>query len=203
MADSKDFQLGNKARDLLIYTFKVTKPVSEKSMETKEVLSVMLKLRDMEPAEVKKFCDDAAKRMQRVTDKQGYPKSTVHSYIGVLRGAATNIVKNVQLANDCRFETEYDERLRLINEVLRDCNLMLQLIDVSLDLEYINLKRSKHWTKMVTDVKYMTLSWKKKDGTRAAALRKNEEAARNAEFARAIAAAFAEAGVSPRKGTER
>lgn len=193
MADNKDFQIGNKAKDLLIYSFQVTKPVSDKSMETKDVLTTMLKLKDMKPEEVKSFCETASERLRRSSDKQGFPKSAVHSYIKLIRETAVGIVTNIQMANDCRFETEYEKRLMLIDEVLKGCNLMLQLILISLELDYINIKRSKYWTKMVTDVKYMTLSWKKKDSERAEAIRKSEKEAGYARFAHIIADAVKEA----------
>lgn len=193
MADNKDFQIGNKAKDLLIYSFQVTKPVSDKSMETKDVLTTMLKLKDMKPEEVKSFCETASERLRRSSDKQGFPKSAVHSYIKLIRETAVGIVTNIQMANDCRFETEYEKRLMLIDEVLKGCNLMLQLILISLELDYINIKRSKYWTKMVTDVKYMTLSWKKKDSERAEAIRKSEKEASYARFAHIIADAVKEA----------
>ena len=193
MADTKDFQIGNKAKDLLIYSFQATKPVSDKSMETKDVLTTMLKFRDMKPEEVKDFCTAASERLKRSADKQGFPKSTVHSYIKLIRETATGIVTNIQMANDCRFETEYEKRLMLIDEVLRGCNLMLQLILISLELGYINIKRSKYWTKMVTDVKYMTLSWKKKDSERLESIRKAEKTSEYARFAHIIADAIKEA----------
>lgn len=193
MADNKDFQIGNKAKDLLIYTYTVTKPVSDKSMESKEVLSTMLKLKEMKPDEVKEFCEAAADRLKKSVDKQGYPKSAIHSYIKVIRETATNIVTYIQIANDCRFETEYEKRLLLIDEVLKSCNLMLQLIEISLELGYINIKRCKHWTKLVTDVKYMTLSWKKKDSGRAEELRKAEKTSEYTRFAHIIANAIKEA----------
>lgn len=190
MADNKDFQIGNKAKDLLIYSVNVTKPISDKSMETKEVLSTMLKLKEMEPAEVQAFCEDAANRLRRSVDKQGFPKSTVHSYIKIIRDTALGIVANIQSANDCHFETEHEKRLMLIDEVLRGCNLMLKLIEISLEQNYINMKRCKHWTKMVTDVKYMTLSWKKKDSGRAEAMRTAERTSDFERQAEILAAAI-------------
>lgn len=193
MADNKEFQIGNKAKDLLVYSINVTKPVSDKSMESKDVLSTMLKLKDMKPDEVQAFCASAADTLKKSTDKQGYPKSTVHSYIKIIRETALGIVTNIQMANDCRFETEYDRRLTLIDEVLRGCNLMLQLIEISLELGYINMKRCKHWTKLVTDVKYMTLSWKKKDSGRAEELRTAEKTAEFNRLAQILAAAMREA----------
>ena len=192
MADTKDFQLGNKAKDLLIYSFQATKPISDKSMETKDVLSTMLKLRDMPPEEIKDFCTATAERLKRSAEKQGFPKSTIHSYIKLIRETATSLVTNIQMANDCRFDTEYDTRLALIEAALKDCNLMLQLILISLELGYVNIKRCKHWTKMVTDVKYMTLSWRKKDSERAENIRKAEKAGEYARFAHIIADAIKE-----------
>lgn len=191
----KEFQIGNKAKDLLIYTFTVTKPASEKSLETKDVLSTMLKLKSMKPEEVQAFCADAADRLKRSSGKQGFPKSTIHTYIRLLRETAVNIVVSIQMANDCRFEVEYDKRLSFIDEALKGCNLMLQLINISLELGYIAIKRSQHWTKLVTDVKYMSLSWKKKDSVRAESLRSaalaKEQAKEDERIARVIAAVMA------------
>ena len=194
MPDNRAFQVGNKAKDLLIYSISVTKPVSDKNMETRDVLSTMLKLKEMNLDEVREFCEAAADRLRHRADRQGYPKSTVHSYIKTIRETALGIVVNIQAANDCRFDTEYDRRLNLIDEVLRGCNLMLCLIEISLELKYINIKRCRYWTKMVTDVKYMTLSWRKKDSERAENIRKAKETDECMRLARIIAAAIKEAG---------
>ena len=133
---TKDFQIGNKAKDLLIYTFTVTKPSSEKSLESKDVLSTMLKLKTMKPEEVQAFCSDAAERLRRSSGKQGFPKSTIHTYIRLLRETVVNIVVSIQMANDCRFEVEYDKRLAFIDEALKGCNLMLQLRLIILRQKY-------------------------------------------------------------------
>lgn len=137
MAENKDFQIGNKAKDLLIYTFKVTKPVGDKSIDAKGILETILKLKGMPPDNIYQFCDEAADKLKRSADKQGFPKSTVHTYIKLIRATAVQVVVNVQMANDCRFETEYGKRLMHIDEVLKNCNLLLQLIEISLELEYI------------------------------------------------------------------
>lgn len=193
MAETKDYQLANKAKDLLIYSFRVTKPISDKSMETKDVLSTMLKLKSMKPEEVQAFCTSASDKLRRSASKQGFPKSAVHSYIKLIRETATDIVVSVQMANDCKFETEYEKRLGYLNQLLKDCNLMLQLILVSLELGYINIKRSEYWTKLVTDVKYITLSWRRKDTARAEKLRETQKSEEYALFAHMIADAIKEA----------
>ena len=48
-------------------------------------------------------------------------------------------------------------------------------MEISQALGYISVKRMGHWTKLITDVKYMTLAWKKKDTERAKTLRRQEE----------------------------
>lgn len=155
----------------------------------------MLKLKTMKPEEVQVFCADAADRLKRSSGKQGFPKSTIHTYIRLLRETAVNIVVSIQMANDCRFEVEYDKRLAFIDEALKGCNLMLQLINISLELGYVSIKRSQHWTKLVTDVKYMSLSWKKKDSVRAESLRSaalaKEQSKEDERIARVIAAVMA------------
>ena len=78
MAENKDFQIGNKAKDLLIYTFKVTKPVGDKSIDTKDLLAVFLKVKEMPPDNVTQYCEEIADKLKRSSDKQGFPdrKST-------------------------------------------------------------------------------------------------------------------------------
>ena len=84
-------------------------------------------------------------------------------------------MKNIHAANDCSFQTEYDRRLDLVHAALNDCNLLLKLVEISQSLGYISIRRMGHWTKFITDVKYMTLAWKKKDSERAKNLRRQEE----------------------------
>ena len=47
-------------------------------------------------------------------------------------------------------------------------------MEISQALGYISMKRMGHWTKLIADVKYMTLAWKKKDSERAKGLRQQE-----------------------------
>lgn len=121
----KEYLLGNKAKELLIHTTKLT-------MNTKL-----------------------------------FPKSVRFTYAHELQRTATAILKNIHSANECLFQTEYEKRLELIKQVLDDCNLMLQLLEVCLELGFIDTNRTKHWSNLVLNIKYMSASWKKKDGERA------------------------------------
>ena len=65
--------------------------------------------------------------------------------------------------------------LELIKAVLDDCNFFLQLLEICVELEYIDLRRCEHWTGLVLNVKYMCAAWRKKDSERAKSLMAKEE----------------------------
>ena len=77
--------------------------------------------------------------------------------------------------------TEYKNRIRKINDVLDDCGLLLDYIQICLEEKIIDIKTSAAWTQKVTDVKYMAAAWKKKTQELA---RKPEAERRAAEDAR-------------------
>ena len=101
MADQKQYPLGNKAKDLLIHTTKLT-------MNTNL-----------------------------------FPKSMRFSYSIPLQNISMDILRNVHAASECMFETEYKKRLELIKQVLDDCNLMLKLLEVCLELGFIDTMAGK------------------------------------------------------------
>lgn len=171
----KEYVLGNKTKDLLAYSFVVTKPIGDKTLELKEVIKILETIRGLPLEEKDDFIQECIDKAQKSNSKQGFPKSALHTYIKTIRETAVSIVRNIHAANDCSFQTEYDRRLDLIHAALNDCNLLLKLVEISQALGYISVKRMGHWTKLITDVKYMTLAWKKKDTERAKTLRRQEE----------------------------
>lgn len=129
----KEYLLGNRAKELLIHTTKVT-------MNTNL-----------------------------------FPKHVRFTFVQDLQDTALRILKNVHAANECMFATEYRRRLELIKAVLDDCNLMLQLLEVCVELGFIDLRRCKNWCDLVLNVKYMCAAWRKKDSERAKSLIEEEE----------------------------
>lgn len=172
----KEYVLGNKTKDLLAYSFVVTKPIGDKTLEISEVIKMLGAIKSLPPEARDDILAQYLDRLEKANSRQGFQKSALHTYIKTVRETAVSIVKNVHAANDCSFQTEYDRRLDLIHAALNDCNLLLKLVEISQALGYISVKRMGHWTKLITDVKYMTLAWKKKDTERAKTLRRQEEA---------------------------
>lgn len=122
------YTLEAKVKDLLLYTFRTTKPVSE--------------------------------------GKEGYPKSALHTIGREMQQASVRMLKNVRAANDVNFIAEPEERLKLLRQVITDGGLMLTLIEISRELGYISAKRMEYWSKLVTEVRNMTASWRRKDAIR-------------------------------------
>lgn len=167
----KEYVLGNKTKDLLVYSFLVTKPIGDKTMEISEIVKLLETVLGLSQEEKDDFIRECIEKMNRTNSKQGFPKSALHTYIKTIRETAVSVMKNIHAANDCSFQTEYDRRLDLIHAALNDMNLLLKLVEVSHSLGYISIKRMGAWTKLIADVKYMTLAWKKKDTERAKVLR--------------------------------
>lgn len=189
----KEYVLGNKTKDLLVYSFVVTKPIGDKTMEIGEVIKMMETIIGLPEDAKDDFIRECLDKMKKASSKQGFPKSALHTYIKTIRETAVSIVQNIHAANDCSFQTEYERRLDLIHAALNDCNLLLKLVEISQSLGYISMKRMGHWTKLITDVKYMTLAWKKKDTERARTIRRQEEVKNYELQAGIIASAVAHA----------
>lgn len=180
MADNKDFLLGNKARELLCYTKHATRVVSDDASR-RDVRMILHKIAQLEDIrEVQKVCGEAVQMIDR-SSREGFTKSNFRLYGEDMRVIAKSILRNILSANNQNFAAEPRARIRKINDVLDDCTLLLEYIQLCLDEKIIDVKKAGVWTKMVTDVKYMAIAWKKKSQEMA---RKPEAERRAAEDAR-------------------
>lgn len=169
MAD-KEFLLGNKARELLVYTNQSTRVVSD-DVSQRDVRKMMQKIAELEDIQqMRQVCKETIGYLDK-RDREGFTKATYRCYGEDMRLIAKGILRDVHAANGKMFVTEYDERLRLINCILDGCSLMLEYVQFVQEMGIISVKKAGVWTKKITDVKYMAGSWKKNDGARANKLR--------------------------------
>lgn len=181
MAD-KEYLLGNKARELLKFTNQTTKVVTD-DISKKDVRAILHKIAELDDIrDVKQVCEEIIGQLDR-KDKEGFTKAMYRCYGEDMRMIAKGIVRDIHAANGKMFNTEYEERLKLIGQVLDGCSLMIEYIQTVLDLDVISIKKSEIWTKKVLDVKYMAASWKKNDTARA---NKLKAAAQEAEGQRQV-----------------
>lgn len=174
MAD-KDYVLGNNARELVKFTRRVTRPISD-DVSWRDMRAILKKIAALDDIrDVRVVCEEIVKLYDKKT-KEGFSKKDYNDYGRDMRQMANNIVRYIHAANGRIFETEHDNRLELIGEGLDECSLLLEFVQICLDEGIINLKTSQEWTKRVTDVKYPAASWKKKDGVRAGKIKASAQA---------------------------
>lgn len=163
-----EFKLGNKAVELYRYTLQVTRPVADDKVDAKDAAKVMKTIARADTIEgMRELLLKTADRLDKKPGCPRFPKSESFGIIADLRGAARNIVRGVHAANETIFTERPEERLKEIKAVIDECNLMLQLVALSHDLGYADIKRVETWTNKALDVKRMCLAWMKKDGERA------------------------------------
>lgn len=166
MDNSKQYPLGNKAKDLLIYAYKVTKPIGERRLSVEETLQTYEKIAAMQTFEERQNAVKSAAVNMKRRKRQGFPKSAVHTYIADIRRITLNILRGVHSANDCDGKTEIEKRIDILKTIIDDCSVLLVLVEISHDLGYIDSSRLKHWTSLICDVKFITMAWKKKEKLR-------------------------------------
>ena len=163
-----EFKLGNKAVELYRYTLQVTRPVADDKVDAKDAAKVMKTIARADTIEgMRELLLKTADRLDKKPGRPRFPKSESFCMIADLRGAARNIVRGVHAANETIFTERPEERLKEIKAVIDECNLMLQLVALSEELKYADIKRVETWTNKILDVKRMCLAWMKKDGERA------------------------------------
>ena len=176
MAD-KEFLLGNRARELLRHTKRKTRVISDE-ISRKDVRAIIRRIAQLDDIrEVKLVCAEIDKALVQGKDKEGFTKSNFDFYGRDMRLIAKGIVRDIKAANDKQFQTEYEERLKKIVDIIDGCNLMLEYITLCLEDGIITKAEAGEWTEKTTDVLYMAKSWYKNDGGRARKLREEAQIA--------------------------
>lgn len=177
MAD-KEYLLGNRARELLVYTKKATRVVSD-DISRRDVRAVIRRIAELDDIrDVKAVCSEVDGAVSS-KDKEGFTKSTFRLYGEDMRMIAKGILLDVHAANNKHFATQYNERLRKIDDILDGCSLLMEYIQICVDEHIISVKKAGVWTKKVSDVKYMSAAWRKNDGGRARKIEAEATAAKD------------------------
>ena len=142
----------------------------------KDVRAIIKKVAELDDIrEVKSVCYQLIHTLD-TKDGEGFTRSMFKLYGEDMREIAKGTVRDVHAANDKHFVTEFDERLAKIDDILSGCSLLLEYIQICVDEHIISVKKGGIWTKKVTDVKYMSASWKKNDGGRARKIKAEAQA---------------------------
>lgn len=92
-----------------------------------------------------------------------YPKKYRHSLVDRIQLKSMDIFETLLEANRINNTTHKRERCEAITRAITFCDELQFYIELSMLLELLNDKSAAYWSKMVSDVKYMSIAWRTKE----------------------------------------
>lgn len=95
-----------------------------------------------------------------------YPKKYRFSLVDRMNLKAMEIYEALMEANRTDIGTYKRYRLELQTKAITYCDQLLFYIELSKKLDIINSRSMEYWSKMVSDIKHMTIKWRTVDRKR-------------------------------------
>ena len=92
-----------------------------------------------------------------------YPKKYRHSLVDKIQIKSLEIYETLTEANRIHNATNKNARCETITKAITYCDELLFYIELSMNLDLLNGSSAEYWSKMVSDVKYMSIAWRKKE----------------------------------------
>ena len=92
-----------------------------------------------------------------------YPKKYRHSLVDRLQVKSLDLYDTLLDANRINNVTHKRERCETITQAITICDQLLFYIELSMQLGLLNDKSTAYWSKMVSDVKYMSIAWRTRE----------------------------------------
>ena len=92
-----------------------------------------------------------------------YPKKYRHSLVDRIQIKSLDVYETLFEANRIDNRTRKWERCEAITKVITLCDELLFYIELSMNLGLLNDKSAAYWSKMVQDVKYMSIAWRTRE----------------------------------------
>ena len=89
-----------------------------------------------------------------------YPKKYRHSLVDEIQKKSLQIHNTLLEANRINNVTHKRQRCEKITDAITFCDELLFYIELSLQLELLKDGSAGYWSKMVTDVKRMSIAWR-------------------------------------------
>ena len=106
-----------------------------------------------------------------------FPKKVRFTLCQRMQDISIQILHDIIAANEIYPQTanEAKRRLDLQKEVLTNCKVFLNFLDIALEQGYIDIRRCEYWTGLTTDIKNLAASWRKKGAERFRYLLPNQQ----------------------------
>lgn len=95
-----------------------------------------------------------------------YPKKWRFSLVDKMQNKSLEIYEYLHEANRTDLKDYARERFELQTKAITMCDQLLYYIELSYQLNIINIKSTEYWSKMVSDVKHMAIAWRSTDKKR-------------------------------------
>lgn len=95
-----------------------------------------------------------------------YPKKYRFSLVDKMQNKCLNIYETLFEANRTDIRDFKRQRLELQTNAITYCDELLFYIELSHELNIINERSMEYWSKLVSDIKHMTIAWRTKDRNR-------------------------------------
>lgn len=92
-----------------------------------------------------------------------YPKKYRHSLVDKIQIKSLEIYETLLEANRINNVTNKFLRCETITKAITYCDEMLFYIELSMNLSLLNKQSVAYWSKMVSDVKFMSIAWRTKE----------------------------------------
>lgn len=92
-----------------------------------------------------------------------YPKKYRHSLVDKIQIKSLEIYEKLLEANRISNVSNKYLRLETITKAITYCDELLFFIELSMNLEILSGGSAEYWSKMVSDVKYMSIAWRTKE----------------------------------------
>ncbi len=92
-----------------------------------------------------------------------YPKKYRHSLVDKIQNKSLDIYDNLHEANRINNKTDKRARCETITKAITYCEQLNFYIELSMELNILNGGSAQYWSKLVSDVKFMAIAWRKSE----------------------------------------
>ena len=92
-----------------------------------------------------------------------YPKKYRHSLVDRMQIKSLDVYDALFEANRINNMTRKQERCEMITRAITMCDELLFYIELSMGLGLLADNSAEYWSKMIRDVKYMSIAWRTKE----------------------------------------
>lgn len=107
----------------------------------------------------------ASYTLKVTSNNNNFPKKFRFTLVDRMQRKSFDIYESLLEANRTRVENKYT-RYDLQTQAIVSCEELLFYIEMSMMQNIITTKRAEYWSGLVSDVKHMTLAWRKRDKDR-------------------------------------